>query len=169
MDDKQTILALLSPKAVLKAMTPEAERAVPDGMMVAGFVSIRHFPFKVGRESRGSVVEGKFLRTERPRFGNRKPNNDLYLIDAGESLEISREHFQIERTAEGYLLLDRGSACGTTVGGVRVGGNDRGGSTLLRDGDTIGIGTESTPYLFTFVSDLAPHGLPTAVRFKRWT
>lgn len=152
MDDKQTILKLLSPKAVLKAITPEAERSVPDGMIEAGLIGIRHFPFRVGRESRGAIVDGEFLRTERPRFGSRNPYNDLYLIDAGQPLEISREHFQIESTAEGYLLVDRGSACGTTVGGISVGGGDAGGSAPLRDGDTIGIGTESTPYLFTFIS-----------------
>ncbi len=69
-------------------------------------------------------------------------------------LNISREHFQIESTAEGYLLVDRGSACGTTVGGIHVGGNDSGGSAVLKDGDVIGIGTETTPYLYTFVADL---------------
>ena len=154
MNDKQTILTLLLPKAVLKAMTPEAERAVPDGMIESGLISIRQFPFRVGRESRGAIVDGEFQRTERPRFGNRKPDNDLYLIDAGPLLHISREHFQIESTAEGYLLVDRGSACGTTVGGISVGGGDAGGSAPLRDGDTIGIGTESTPYRFTFISGL---------------
>jgi hypothetical protein len=156
MDDKQTILTLLSPKAVLKAMTPEAERSVPDGRMEVGFIVIRHFPFMVGRESRGAIVDGKFLRSERPRVNGRNPLNDLYLIDAVEPLEISRSHFQIESTAEGYLLIDRGSACGTTVGGIHIGGDDAGGSAPLKDGDTVGIGTESTPYLFTFISLLGP-------------
>jgi hypothetical protein len=154
MDDKQTILRLFLPKAVLKALTPEAECALPDGMIEAGLIGIRHFPFRVGRESRGAMVDGEFLRTERPRFGNRKPTNDLYLVEAGEQMEISREHFQIESTAQGYLLVDRGSACGTTVGGIHIGGGDTGGSAPLKDGDTIGIGTESTRYLFTFISDL---------------
>lgn len=154
MDDKQTILRLFLPEAVLKALTPEAKRVVPDGMIEAGFIGIQHFPFRVGRESRGAIVDGKFLRTERPRFGNRKPTNDLYLIEAGEQMEISREHFQIESSAQGYLLVDRGSACGTTVGGIHIGGSDTGGSAPLKDGDTIGIGTESTLYLFTFISDL---------------
>lgn len=154
MNDKQTILTILLPKAVLKTMTPEAERAVPDGMIESGLIRIRQFPFRVGREARVTVVDGEFTIDERRRLGDGKPNNDLYLVDAGRALNISREHFQIESTAEGYLLVDRGSACGTTVGGVRIGGDDTGGSAPLRDGDTIGIGTESTPYLFTFVSDL---------------
>lgn len=154
MDAKQTILSLFLPKAVLKALTPEAERAVPDGMLQAGFIGIRHFPYKVGRESRSAIVDGQILRTERPRSGNREPNNDLYLIDLGEQMQISREHFQIESTPDGYLLVDRSSACGTTVGGIHIGGGDTGGSAPLKDGDTIAIGTESTPYLFTFISDL---------------
>ncbi len=154
MDDKKAILQLLLPKAVLRAMTPEADSAVPGGMIKSGLVSIQSFPFRVGRESRGLLVDGKFVRFERPRFGDHEPDNDLYLIDAGELLNISREHFRIESTAEGYLLVDRDSACGTTVNGVRIGGGDAGGSAPLKDGDTIGIGTESTPYLFTFVSDL---------------
>ncbi len=152
MEDKQAILRLLAPKAVLKAMTAEAERAVPAPMIEAGFIGIRHFPFRLGRESRSVTVEGEFQSAERPRFGSRKPNNDLYLLDAGEPLEISREHFQIEATAEGYRLVDRCSACGTGVGADRVGGEDAGGSIQLKDGDTIAIGTETTPYIFTFIS-----------------
>jgi len=154
MDDKQAILKLLLPKAVLKAMTTEAERAVPDGMIHSGLISLRQFPFKVGRESRGEIIEGKFHRTERPRFGDREPHNNLYLIDAGELMHISREHLLIESTEEGYMLVDLGSACGTTVGGVRIGGGDAGGSVPLKDGDTIGIGAEATPYVYTFITDL---------------
>ncbi|MEI6734467.1 MAG: FHA domain-containing protein, partial [Comamonadaceae bacterium] len=70
------------------------------------------------------------------------------------TLNISREHFQIDNTPDGYVLVDRGSACGTSVNGVLVGGNDAGGTASLNDGDTIGIGNESTPYLFTFVANL---------------
>jgi pSer/pThr/pTyr-binding forkhead associated (FHA) protein len=154
MNDKQAILKILLPKAVLKAMTPEAERAVPGGMSQSGLISIRTFPFRVGRESRGAFVDGEFQRKERPRFDDRVPHNELYLIDAGDELHISREHLQIESTPEGYMLIDRGSACGTAVGSVRVGGDDTGGSVRLKDGDTIGIGAETTPYLFIFISDL---------------
>jgi hypothetical protein len=155
MKDKQAILKILLPAAVLQAMTPEAERAVPDVMIKSGLISIREFPFRVGRESRGSIVDGEFRRLERPRAGNREPNNDLYLMDAGEPLHVSRAHFQIEATAGGYVLVDRGSACGTAVGSVRVGGEDTGGSVALQDGDVIGVGAETTRYLYTFISDLS--------------
>lgn len=156
MEDKQAILAILLPSAVLKALTPEAERAVPEGMIESGYVSIRRFPLRVGRESRGTMVDGRFHRIERPRDDRQAPNNDLYLVDAGPRLHISREHLQIERTEDGYLLVDRGSACGTSVGGVRVGAGAARTSVQLKDGDTIAIGTESTPFLYRFISDLAP-------------
>lgn len=154
MDDKQAILALLLPRAVLKPLTPEAQRAVPDGMIEAGMIRIRAFPFRIGRESRGTMVDGQFHRIERPRPTHWKPNNDLYLIDAGELLHVSREHCQIERTADGYLMVDRGSACGISVGGIHIGGGHAHVSAPLKDGDKIGIGTAATPYLYTFIAGL---------------
>ena len=135
METKDVILAHFIPIAVLKALTREAELAVPQGLLVAGMVGIRGHPFRVGRESRGKVVDGVFHRIERPRRGDALPNNDLYLADNKERLQISREHFKIERTAAGYQVVDRGSVCGISVGGVRVGGKERGGALPLRDGD----------------------------------
>lgn len=156
MEDKRAILAILVPRAVLKALTPEAERAVPDGMIESGYVSIRRFPFRIGRESRGTLVDGRFHRIERPRDGRQEPNNDLYLVDEGPRLHISREHLRIERTDAGYLLVDRGSSCGASAGGVRLGaGTDR-TCVPLRDGDTIAIGTDATPFLYRFIADLVP-------------
>jgi pSer/pThr/pTyr-binding forkhead associated (FHA) protein len=155
MEDKKAILEILLPKAVLKAMTPEAERAVADGMIKSGLISIRQFPFSVGRESRGELLAGEFLRTERPRSFNREPHNNLYLVDPGPKKQISREHFRIESTQQGYQLVDRGSASGTAVGSIRVGGDETGGSIQLKDGDIIGVGAEGTPYVYAFVADLA--------------
>jgi pSer/pThr/pTyr-binding forkhead associated (FHA) protein len=152
METKQAILAQFAPKAVLKALTREAELAVPQGFTVAGMLGIRGFPFLVGRESRGKIVDGVFHRIERPRRGDSVPTNDVYLVDTCEMLQISREHFRIERTAKGYQVVDRGSVCGTSVGGVRIGGNETGGTTALRDGDEIHIGAEVTPYHYTFIA-----------------
>lgn len=154
MDDKQALRALLVPKAVLQPRTPAALRAIPDGVLVGGLVGIRDFPFRIGRESRGTMVDGEFHRVERPRPATWKPNNDLYLLDGGELLHVSREHCQIERTADGFLLVDRGSACGICVGPVHAGGGHSAAhpSLQLRDGDTIGIGTTATPYLYTFIT-----------------
>ena len=150
METRQAIVAHFIPRAVLKAMTREAELAVPQGLVVAGMVGIRGFPFRVGRESRGKIVDGVFHRIERPRRADSTPTNELYLVDAGEKLQISRAHFSIERTASGYRVVDRGSVCGTSAAGVRIGGNETGGTVALRDGDEILVGTGETPYRYTF-------------------
>ena len=152
METKEKILSRFTPKAVLKAMTPEAEAAIPQGLVVQGMVGIRGFPFQAGRESRGKVVDGVFHRIERPRRGPAAPTNDLYLIDAGEALQISREHFRIEGTAAGFQVVDRGSVCGISVGGTRIGGDESGGTAPLRDGDEIHIGTEATPFRYIFIA-----------------
>lgn len=152
MEPRSAILAQFIPRAALKALTPEAEAAVPQGMLVQGMVGIRGFPFRVGRESRGKVVDGVFHRVERPRRGAAAPTNDVYLVDAGDMLQISREHFRIERSENGYQVVDRGSVCGLSVGGVRIGGNETGGSATLRDGDEIHIGTDATPFRYAFIA-----------------
>jgi pSer/pThr/pTyr-binding forkhead associated (FHA) protein len=157
MDDRKAILALLTPRAVLRPMTPEAEQAIPDGFNVSGYVVIRQFPFRVGRESRGEVVDGLFIRKERPRSAH-APNNDLYLKDPGPAMHVSRLHFRIERTAGGYQLVDVGSSCGVGVGGARAGSGVARMSLDLNDGDIIAIGTLETPLRYKFIGNLAPDG-----------
>ena len=151
MDDKKQILETLLPVAALQAITVEAEEAVPQSMITEGYVCIRKFPFKVGRESRVQTVKGKIERVERPKLDDREPSNDLYLVDRGQLLNISREHLLIESNGSGYLLKDRGSACGTKVNNDPVGGSDSGGTSSLSDGDEIVIGTMESPYRFRFV------------------
>ncbi len=152
MDEKRTILEATTPIAVLKAVTPEAKKAVPQPMLVEGVVCIRSFPFKVGRESRIKKINGKLERIERVKLDDRPPSNDLYLVDDGHLLNISREHFQIEKKGNEYMLLDRGSACGTQVSGVSVGGDDSPGSVALKDGDIVCIGIKKSPFIFQFIS-----------------
>ena len=152
METKKQILARFIPRAALKATTPVAEAAVPHGMIVNGMVGIHVFPFRVGRESRGQMVDGVFHRIERPRRGGGAPTNELYLLDGVEMMQISRAHFQIERTAAGYQVVDLGSVCGISVGGVRIGGNETGGTTALRDEDEIHVGAGVTPYRYIFVA-----------------
>jgi hypothetical protein len=155
MNEKLAILKILLPQAVLKGMTPEALAAAPPARVESGLIRIEAFPFRVGREARVAMVDGELMVLDRrPRTGHEKPSNDLYLHDSGKSLNISREHFQIDSTPNGYVLTDRGSACGTSVNGVPVGGNDTGGSAALKDGDTIGVGNESSPYVFIFFANL---------------
>ena len=113
-------------------------------------VRLTRFPFRIGRESRVTMVHGEWHYMER-RKSKVPPNNELYLFDEGELKNISREHFQIERDDNGeYFLFDRGSACGTVVDDVVIGGKDRTGRHPLREGSVIVIGTETSPYRFEF-------------------
>lgn len=153
MDEKLTILQNHLPKAMLRALTPEAIDATPVSYIDGDRIPIMNLPFKVGRESRVVRIKGRLEPVDRPKrdIGS-KPNNDLYLMDRGHLLNISREHFQIELRDEHYYLVDRGSACGTKLRDITLGGEDLGGSAKLHDGDVIGVGAKNTPYLFQFVS-----------------
>jgi pSer/pThr/pTyr-binding forkhead associated (FHA) protein len=151
MENKKKIFEQVMPKAVLRAITAEAAEAVPQTQRIGELVAIRSFPFRIGRESRIRRVDGRIERIERQKPELRGPNNDLYLVDKGKLLNISREHLQIEKNGDGYKLVDRGSACGITIGGTSVGGADSGARISLRDGDIFGIGTTGTPYLYAFI------------------
>lgn len=151
MEEKKEILESILPLAVLKAMTPIAEQSVAKASLVDGLVPIRHFPFRVGRESRVKIIDGRVERIERVKASGVTPNNDLYLVDDGHLLNISREHFQIERNESKFFLYDRGSACGTVVSGQGVGGKDSDETIELKDGDIITIGTRQSPYVFAFI------------------
>lgn len=136
--------------AYLEALTPEAEASLGGKSQLALTV----FPFRVGRESRMVASAEGFKLMERRR-ASETPSNELYLIDQGRRLNVSRAHFQIETTADGgFLLRDRGSALGTYVGERKVGGEDAGGEAPVRAGDVIVVGTTESPFVFRFsVSD----------------
>jgi len=133
-------------------MTEEAFRAIPENFRTDGLVGIMRFPFRIGRESRVQKVKGQLLRIERPKFDGPQPNNDLYLIDRGYKLNISREHFQIEEVDGSYHIVDRGSVCGIKIDGKTIGGEGQGGRRLLSDGDIILVGCSSTPYNYKFIT-----------------
>jgi hypothetical protein len=129
----------------LEALTPEAEQSLGGERL-----ALRKLPFRVGRECRLVAGPGGLQVAERRRQ-SAMPSNDLYLIDPGPRLQVSRAHFQIEADGKGgYRLLDRGSACGTIVGNQRLGGDDRGGEAGLADGDLILVGTSESPFAFRF-------------------
>jgi pSer/pThr/pTyr-binding forkhead associated (FHA) protein len=129
--------------AWLVALTADAREALHGEQRV-----IERFPFKVGRESRiGS--ERPWRATER-RSGSVPHLNDLYIVEKGELLNVSREHFLIEQDGGRYFLVDRGSACGTIVEGRTVGGDRRGGRVELHDHDVIIVGTPASPFVFKF-------------------
>ena len=129
--------------ASLFALTAEAKTALGGSE-----AEIAEFPFRVGRESRlGEPAKSAFSEKRKP---TNRPNNDLYLIDEGEVIYVSREHFQIAREDGGFVLEDRRSTLGTIVEGQTVGGDNQGGRAALRDGDVIIVGESGSPYVFKF-------------------
>jgi hypothetical protein len=132
------------PRPVLVGLTPEA-RAALGGMDQ----EMDHIPFRVGRESRLVRTAAGRVVTERRRPAT-PPNNDLYLVDAAQPLNVSRDHFLIAHNGSHYVLVDRQSACGTIVEGVVVGGRNTGGAVPLHDGDVIIVGSSASPYVFKF-------------------
>jgi FHA domain-containing protein len=129
--------------AWLVALTDEARKTLHGEQRV-----IEHFPFKVGRESRATAATASSA-SER-RTGTTPQLNDLYIVDAGEVLNVSREHFAIEHEGGRCSLVDRGSVCGTIVEGKVIGGDRRGGRLALHDHDVIIVGTSASPFVFKF-------------------
>ena len=132
-------------RAFLFALTPEARTALNGAE-----AELKEFPFRVGRESRRfESLENKLKFSEKRKPTN-LPNNDLYLLENAELMNVSREHFQIAREGGGFVLQDRGSTLGTIVEGVRIGGEQKGGRVALRDGDVIIIGASVSEFAFKF-------------------
>ena len=152
MEDKQSLLKRITPVAILKAVTPEARSTITKNCLGDEIIGIWNFPFRIGRESRIEKVDGKVVLSERQKITKGKASNDIYLIDNGHYLQISRQHLQIEKTPTGYLVSDRGSACGTIINSKHIGSEDKGGTSELKDGDIIKIGAEDSPYLFEFIT-----------------
>jgi pSer/pThr/pTyr-binding forkhead associated (FHA) protein len=152
MEDKQALLRHVTPVAVLKAITPESKSAITNNFLGNEVIGIWNFPFRMGRESRVEQVGRKAAHSERNKISLGKPNNDIYLMDLGQYLQISRQHIQIDKTENGFLLIDRESACGTIVNTIKIGSEDRGGNCELKDGDIIKIGSKKSPYEFQFIT-----------------
>ena len=112
--------------------------------------AITQFPWRVGRESRKYDSPEKKAFFADKRSPTNKPNNDLYLVEETDLINVSREHFQIDREGGGFVLLDRGSTLGTIVEGQTVGGENAGGRVVLRDADVIIVGSPTSPYVFKF-------------------
>lgn len=150
---KQEIIQALTPQAALAPITEEALVALPAYLARVGVVPIFSFPFRIGRESRVRVDEksGRLVRMERTMNSNVSADNDLYLVDSGHRLNISRSHLSIERIGQEFVVVDRQSACGCQINEDRIGGHDKGGEHALQDGDELTIGTPGSPYRFRFV------------------
>ena len=130
----------------LKPLTPEARTALGGAPL-----KIRQFPFRVGRESRNNP---RAAASSAPpgRRGATVPNNDLYLVETGNVLNVSREHFLIDIKNGDYVVIDRGSSCGTLVEGEIVGDRRQGGWRRIRDQDVIIVGTSESKFVFKFVT-----------------
>jgi pSer/pThr/pTyr-binding forkhead associated (FHA) protein len=129
---------------MLKALTPEAKEALG-----GTYYKIARFPFRVGRESRSNGRPADFESSRRRAVSS--PNNDLYLDEPGTILNVSREHFLIDARGGNYVLVDRGSVCGTLVEGELVGEKKRGGWRQLSNNDIIVVGTSESKFIFKFI------------------
>ncbi len=132
----------------LVALTPESMEA-----FMAREINVPFLPFRVGRESRRARMTEQGVVGERRKLS--PPNNDLYLTDPAEPMNVSREHFLIDRDATGFFLVDRGSACGTLVEG-ELAGAGRPARVPLRDHDVIIVGTSLSRFVFKFRLETEP-------------
>ncbi|WP_201353088.1 FHA domain-containing protein [Hydrogenimonas urashimensis] len=151
--DKEAIKRQFLPRAVLLAQTDQAAAAIPIKNQFDDMIPIWKFPYRIGRESRVEVDDhGHIIVKERFKHGMKSvPTNDIYLIDFGERLQISRDHLQIVEEDGKYYVIDDGSKCGTGVNEKRIGGDSDTERTEIEDGDTIVLGTSGSPYRYTFV------------------
>lgn len=125
---------------------------------IEGAETIRliRFPFRFGRESRYATVNGERVSMER-RYTESQPNNEVYLIDENEVLNVSRQHFQIDRLADGsYKLTDRGSTCGTIVDGHHLGDKEQQSEAPIQSGSRVIVGTTESPFVFEFCTPDGP-------------
>lgn len=143
----------LLPLAALVPLGDKALHALPDAHLRQGLAAIYAWPFRIGRESRILVDEktGQIARLERYQPAGFTPNNDLYLIDDGKLLSISREHLSIERSSVGFVVTDCKSACGFLVEDTHVGGDHKGGSHALQHWQILTLGWKDSPYRYRFV------------------
>jgi len=150
-NEKKELLLSMVPKAVLKAVTQESKHSIIKREFAQDIIPIYRYPFKIGREARVNYVDGEIILQERHKLSGQEPNNDIYLLDNGQYLQISREHCSIVKQDDTFKLVDRGSACGSMVNQFTVGGDDSNGSISLKDGDIITLGSKESHYQFKFI------------------
>ncbi|MGR3301806.1 MAG: FHA domain-containing protein [Candidatus Scalindua sp.] len=113
-------------KSVVLSGTNETSRDALDG----GEIEINKFPFKIGREQRSSGVDVL-------------SDNDLYLRDS-QPLNVSRNHFSVDKVGDEVVIIDRGSKLGTIVNGVRI--KDQ--RVLNKKVNEITVGMRNSPFVF---------------------
>lgn len=117
-------------KVFISGLTPEAKAALG-----SADIEINKFPFKVGRKTENCMKD---------LFSH----NDLYLND-NKPFNVSRNHFSIQAKMSKFVIIDRGSALGTWVNDIRIGGPSGANETELIIGDNIiSVGSSESPYKF---------------------
>jgi hypothetical protein len=148
------------PSTVLAAVTAEARAALGN----VPHVRLTVFPFRIGREARSRNPLTNIANQLERRIGTVPQLNELYLLEASSSggFNISREHCAIEWIDGRFMLVDRGSACGSTViesrarekrsaiAATQIGPYGKSLRAVLRDGDLIVLGPIESPYVFRF-------------------
>jgi hypothetical protein len=120
---------------------PEIEFEVDEGLGKGRFGCVASFvegeeelppqPSAGGRGSLVSLTDGRSHVLDRPSMTiGRLPECDVVVDDAG----ASRQHAELRRTDDGFVLADLGSTNGTLVNGSPI------REHLLEDGDRITIG-----------------------------
>jgi pSer/pThr/pTyr-binding forkhead associated (FHA) protein len=146
--------------AILAAMTPEATAALDN----KPYVRLTVLPFRIGREARSRSRLTNMMNNIERRLNTVPQLNELYLFETSISGEfnISREHCAIDWVDGQFMLIDRGSACGSTIiesraeerpsaiATTQVGQYGTAWRAVLRDGDLIVLGPVESPYVFRF-------------------
>jgi hypothetical protein len=135
------------PNAVLMPLTTAAEKSILNTPTPNKLVPMFEFPFKIGRESRMAENDRGLFVKLRILNNISKPNNDIYLINNTKDLEISKEHFQIEKKDDFYYIKDRNSTLGTKLNDKEIGTKPH----TLEDKDIIKIGSSDSKYEFQFL------------------
>jgi pSer/pThr/pTyr-binding forkhead associated (FHA) protein len=151
---------MTSAPAVLAAMTPEATAALGN----VPYVRLTVLPFRIGREARSRNPLTNIANQIERRLSTVPPLNELYLFEASTSraFTISREHCEIDWVDGQFMLIDRGSACGSTIiesrakerpstiATTQIGPYGKTSRAVLQDGDLIVLGPVESPYVFRF-------------------
>jgi hypothetical protein len=93
-------------------------------------MEINKFPFKVGREQSSGGLDCL-------------SDNDLYLRDS-QPLNVSRNHFSVDKARGEVVVDDRGSRLGTIVNGKRI----QEQHILKKSINEITVGMRNSPFVF---------------------
>ena len=125
---------------------------------LAGEARAADFTVYLGRVKPGSLTVNNVRRSldGGPIYGFRLGHGFVPFVGLEHTLtfasHFSREHFLIDAKDGHYILLDRGSSCGTLVEGDLVGERKQGGWRRLKDHDVIIVGTSDSKFIFKFIA-----------------